>query len=71
VATAGKKIPLTEEQQQLFAGVLGDLSAYRSVSDGKKTFAENIVPTLGVEKFNRFAVLFDRITAALGIHTGL
>lgn len=68
VSAAGKKLDLTEEQQQLFAGALGDLSAYRSVSEGKKIFAESIIPTLEAEKFSRFATLFDRITVALGIH---
>lgn len=68
VSAAGKKLVLTEEQQQLFAGALGDLSAYRSVSDGKKIFAENIISTLGAENFSRFATLFYRITVALGIH---
>src|SRR5690606_7658844 len=58
VGAGGKKLELTPEQHQLFAGALGDLSAYRSVSGGKKAFAENIVPTLGEEKFQRFGTLF-------------
>lgn len=65
VSAAGKKVDLTEEQQQLFAGALGDLSAYRTISGGKKVFAESIVPTLAAERFARFTPLFERITAAL------
>lgn len=68
IGAGGKKLELTPEQQQLFVGALGDLSAYRSVSGGKKAFAENIVPTLADEKFQRFRPLFMRITAALGVN---
>lgn len=67
VAASGKKLALTAEQQQLFVGALGDLSAYRTISGGKKIFADNIVPTLHAEKFHRFKALFGRITEALGI----
>jgi hypothetical protein len=67
VATSGRRIALTEEQQQLFIGALGDLSAYRAISDGKKVFAEKIVPALTAEKFHRFQALFGRITKALGV----
>ena len=71
VTASGKKLQLTQAQQQeLFENVansIGDLRAYRTIRDGKKVFAEGIVPNLGVEKFGRFGVLFDRITTALGI----
>lgn len=67
VVAAGKKLSLTPEQQELFSGALGDLSAYRTISDGKKAFAEGVVPHLDVEKFGCFAVLFRRITSALGM----
>ena len=71
VTASGKKLQLTQAQQQeLFENVansIGDLRAYRTIRDGKKVFAEGIVPNLGVEKFGRFRVLFDRITTALGI----
>lgn len=63
-----KKLELTPEQQKTVVSALGDLSAYRSVSGGKKAFAENIVPTLGDEKFQRFGALFTRITAVLEIN---
>lgn len=69
VAASGKKIALTLHQQQLFARALGDLSVHRTISGGKKIFAENIVPTLQAEKFHRFKALFDRITEALMIGT--
>lgn len=65
VAAAGKKIPLSPEQQQLFSGALGDLSAYRLVSGDKKAFSQNIVPNLEADKFHRFSILFDRISMAL------
>ncbi len=65
VAVAGKNVELPEDQQQLFAGALGDLSPYRTISGGKRVFAENIVPSLEVEKFARFDPLFSRIIAAL------
>jgi hypothetical protein len=67
VALSGKKLTLTTEQHQLFVGALGDLSAHRTISSGKKIFADNIVPTLNADKFHRFKALFDRITKALGI----
>ncbi|MGB6013220.1 MAG: hypothetical protein WBG32_00680, partial [Nodosilinea sp.] len=67
VGAGGKKLELTAEQQQLFTGALGDLSAYRAVSGGKKVFAENIVPSVEGEKFSRFEVLFTRISTVLGI----
>lgn len=67
VNASGKKLALTAEQQQVLADALGDLSAYRTISDGKKIFADNIVPTLNAEKFHRFKALFGRIKQALGI----
>jgi len=67
VAASGKKLSLTLAQQELFVDALGDLRAYRTIGDGKKAFAEGIVPNLSVEKFGRFAVLFERITTALGV----
>ena len=67
VAAAGKKLQLTQEQQNLFADVLGDISAYRTISDGKKAFAEEVVPNLDTEKFGRFSVLFGRVISALRI----
>lgn len=61
-----KKIALTDAQRQLFSDELGDLSAYRIVSGGKRIFAENIVQNLEAGKFERFKVLFERIAQALG-----
>ena len=69
VAVSGKRRPLTLDQQELFVEALGDLRAYRTIGDGKKAFAEGIVPNLSIEKFSRFAVLFERINAALGVAT--
>lgn len=72
-SASGKKIPLTLIQQQdLFESVakkIGDLRAYRTIKDGKKSFAEGIVANLGVEKFGRFAVLFEKILIALEVVT--
>ncbi len=67
VAAGGNKLVLSAEQQLLCAGAVGDLSAYRIVSGGKKVFAENIVPTLESDKFYRFEGIFARIATALRV----
>jgi len=67
LSAAGNKLSLTEDQKQIITDTLGDLSAYKAVSDGKKIFSENIVPTLETQNFYRFATLFNRITAALEV----
>ena len=67
VGAGGNKLVLSAEQKLLCAGAVGDLSAYRIVSGGKKVFAEDIVPTLKSDKFYRFEGIFARIAKALRV----
>jgi hypothetical protein len=67
VGAGVNKLVLSAEQKLLCAGAVGDLSAYRIVSGGKKVFAEDIVPTLESDKFYRFKGIFARIAKALRV----
>lgn len=66
ISAAGKKIEFSMDQHKQVTALVGDLSAYRTISSGKKVFAENIVPTLHADKFHRFKTLFAQISDILG-----
>lgn len=65
VNIAGKNVPLSPEQTNKLnlSDLIGDISAYRTISDGKKVFAQNIVPKFDANNFFRFHILFENIIA--------
>jgi hypothetical protein len=62
---ANARVLIRKKQQNVpvenipeIADMFGDLKYFRRVTDGKKVFAENIVPTLEPQSFTGFEALF-------------
>jgi hypothetical protein len=70
VNIAGKNVQLSQEQVDKLnlADVIGDLFAYRAISEGKKTFAKSIVPKFDAGKFCRFRTLFEKVIELLELN---
>ena len=60
VTIGDQKLELTHDQLNRLGEALGNLSSRRRIVDGKKVFAEDVVPTLDTEAFAPFRPLFAR-----------